>query len=185
MVASTKQTNTEGRRRRRQRSAGNTILETAFTILPTFAFIFAFVDFGLLLFRWATLQNAVREGCRYAITYQTSGSNGQNASIEAVVQQYAMGIVNTTNNPCTGSGSSQTGICVNYYSPTNLNTPLTGAGGNSPGNIVEVSVKGVSWNWVAPLSATYSLRSTSPIVLNIYSSDVLGAYPAGVTSVTE
>lgn len=185
MVSSATKTKTDRQRRRRQRSAGNTILESAFTILPTFAFIFAFVDFGLLLFRWATLQNAVREGCRYAITYQTQTGLGQNASIEAVVQNYAMGIVNTTSNACTGTGSSQTGICVNYYSPTNLDTPISGAGGNSPGNIVQVSVTGVSWNWVAPLSATYSLRNTSPIVLNIYSSDVLGAYPAGVNSVTE
>lgn len=184
MVASTKQTNPH-RERRRRRQSGNTILESVFTILPLFAFIFAFFDFGLLLFRWATLQNAVREGCRYAITYQTSNGNGQVASIQSVVQTYAMGIVNTTNNACTGSGSSQTGICVNFYSPTNLTTPLSGSGGNAPGNIVEVSVKGVSWNWIAPLSTGYTLRSTSPIVLNIYSSDVLGAYPAGVNSVQE
>src|SRR5579883_1210428 len=99
-----------GRDRRQGRGpgeSGNTILESVFTLVPLFAFIFAFFDFGLLLFRWATLQNAVREGCRYAITYQTSNGNGQDGSIEAVVQQYAMGIVDTTHNPCTGTGSTQ------------------------------------------------------------------------------
>jgi hypothetical protein len=106
---------------------------------------------------------------------------GQNASIEAVVQQYAMGIVHTTDNP--------QDIFVKYYSPTNLNTAL-GAGGNVPGSLVEVSVQGVSWSWLAPLSGSYGgsvpfFRSRTPIVLNIYSSDILGGYPAGVKSVQE
>lgn len=157
------------------------MLEGVFTILPTFALIFAFVDFGLLLFRWATLQNAVREGCRYAITFQTQTGLGQDASIEAVVQQYAMGIVKTTDSP--------QDIFVKYYSPTNLTTPIN-SGGNTPGNIVEVSVQGVSWSWLAPLSGGYGggipfYRSTTPITVNIYSSDILGGYPAGENSVQE
>jgi Flp pilus assembly protein TadG len=157
------------------------MLEAAFTILPTFALIFAFVDFGLLLFRWATLQNAVREGCRYAITFQTATGEGQDASVEAVVQQFAMGIVKTTDNP--------QDIYVKYYSTSNLTTAI-GSGGNVPGNIVEVSVQGVSWSWIAPLSGSYGggvpfFRSTTPITLNIFSSDILGGFPAGLNSVTE
>lgn len=157
------------------------MLEGVFTILPTFALLFAFVDFGLLLFRWATLQNAVREGCRYAITFQTVTGEGQDASIESVVQQYAMGIVKSTDNP--------QDIFVKYYSPSNLNTPIA-SGGNVPGNIVEVSVQGVQWSWLAPLSGSYGgsvpfFRSSTPITLNIFSSDILGGYPAGVNSVQE
>ncbi len=167
---------------RNRRRSGAAILEFAFTILPTFALIFAFIDFGLLLFRWATLQNAVREGCRYAITFQTITGDGQDASIEAVVQQYGMGFVKTTDSP--------QDIFVKYYSPTNLNTPIV-VGGNVPGNIVEVSVQGVSWSWIAPISGSMGgggvpvLRSTTPITLNVYSSDILGGFPAGVNSVPE
>jgi Flp pilus assembly protein TadG len=166
---------------RNRRRSGNALLEGAFTILPTFALIFAFVDFGLLLFRWATLQNAVREGCRYAITFQTANGQGQDASIEAIVQQFAMGIVSTSDNP--------QDIFVKYYAPTNLTTAVA-SGGNVPGNIVEVSVQGVSWSWLAPLSGSYGgsvpfFRSSTPITLNIYSSDILGAYPDGVNSVQE
>ncbi len=161
---------------RRRRQGGNVLLEGAFTILPTFALIFAFVDFGMVLFRWATLQNAVREGCRYAITFQTSGSLGQDASIEAVVQQYSMGFVTTTDSP--------QHIFVNYYAPTNLTTAIpVASGGNVPGNVVEVSVQNVSWAWMAPLSGTFSGNSRSPITLNVYSSDVLNGYPQGVSSV--
>jgi len=147
--------------------------------LPTFALIFAFIDFGLLLFRWATLQNGVREGCRYAITFQTANGAGQDASIEAVVQQYAMGLVTPTDNP--------QHIFVKYYSVANLNTPIA-SGGNVPGNIVEVSVQNISWAWLAPISGTLgagAYRSTTPITLGVYSSDILGGYPAGVTSVAE
>jgi Flp pilus assembly protein TadG len=157
------------------------MLEAVFTLLPTFALLFAFVDFGLLLFRWATLQNAVREGCRYAITFQTATGQGQDASVEAVVQQFAMGMVKTTDSPAD--------IFVKYYSTSNLSTAIV-SGGNVPGNIVEVSVQGVSWSWIAPLSGSYGggvpfFRNTTPITLNIYSSDILGGYPAGVNSVTE
>src|SRR4051812_31832758 len=95
--------------RRRRRCGGNTIIESVFTLLPTFALIFAFVDFGLVVFRWSTLQNAVREGCRYGITFQTLTGNGQDASITAVVQQYALGIVKSTDSP--------KHIFVNYYNP--------------------------------------------------------------------
>jgi Flp pilus assembly protein TadG len=181
VVDSAKQAERKPLSARNRRRSGNALLEGAFTILPTFALIFAFVDFGLLLFRWATLQNAVREGCRYAITFQTVTGDGQDASIESVVQQYAMGIVSTTDNP--------QDIFVKYYSTSNLTTPIA-SGGNVPGNIVEVSVQGVSWSWIAPLSGSYGggvpfFRNSTPITLNIYSSDILGGYPAGVNSVTE
>jgi Flp pilus assembly protein TadG len=162
---------------RRASSGGNTILECAFTLVPLLALVFAFADLGLLLFRWSTLQNAVREGCRYAITFQTSGALGQDASIEQVVQKYAMRVVTTTDSP--------QHIFVSYYTPTNLTTPIA-TGGNIPGNVVQVSVRNVPWAWIAPLSGTlgaHSLYATAPFHLNVYSSDMLGGYPAGVNSV--
>jgi len=179
LARSSHQKRTSPRDRRR---AGNVMLEMVFTILPTFALIFAFVDFGLFLFRWSTLQNAVREGCRYAITFQTSGGLGQDASIQQVVQQNSMGLLATAD--------TQGQIKVNYYAPNNLTAPIPAAsGGNIPGNLVEVSVQGVSWAQLAPLSGTFIgsspvLRSTNPIQLNVYSSDILGGYPAGLTSVS-
>ena len=165
-------------RRRKRRSGGNAILESAFTLVPLFALICGFADVSIMLFRWSTLQNAVREGCRYAITFQTSGSLGQDASVEAMVQQYALGIVTVTDTP--------QHIFVNYYAPTNLTTPI-GSGGNIPGNVVQVSVQNLSWKWIAPLSGTIGVSpfyAGSPFTLNVYSSDMLGGYPSGVTSVS-
>src|SRR5580692_720074 len=168
--------------KRKARSGGSSVLESVFTLLPTFALIFGITDFGLMIFRWTTLQNAVREGTRYAITFQTATGLGKDASIEAIVQEYALGFVTTTDSPQT--------IYVKYYSTSNMNTAIA-SGGNVPGNIVEVSVQGVSYGWLAPLSGSYSastggfLRQTTPLTLNIFSSDILGGYPVGVTSVTE
>jgi len=167
-------------RPRRKRSGGNVFVEAVFTLLPTFAIIFAFVDFGLMIFRWSTLQNAVREGSRYAVTFQTMAGVGQDVSIETTVQNFAMGFVKTTDSPQS--------IFVKYYNPTTLAVVPTG--GNIPGNIVQVSVQGVSYSWIAPLSGSYGgsvpfYRTSTPLGLNIYSSDILGGYPAGLASVTE
>jgi Flp pilus assembly protein TadG len=164
---------------RKRRSSGNVIVESVFTMLPTFALLLAFVDFSLMLFRRSTLQNAVREGCRYAVTFQTGTGLGQDASIEAVVQQYAMNFVTASDSP--------QHIFVNYYTPTNLNTAI-GTGGNVPGNIVEVSVQNISYAWLAPLSGSYGFgvpffRNSTPLSISVYSSDILGGLPVGVSSV--
>ena len=162
---------------RGRRRTGNAIIESVFTIMPTFALILAFVDFGLMEFRWATLQNAVREGARYAITFQTKAGMGQDNSIRTVVQQYAMGLVKVSDNP--------NHIFIKYYTTNNLNTPIN-PGGNIPGNVVQVSVENMSWPWLAPLSSIFAgtgLRNTTPINLSVYSADILGGYPVGMTSV--
>jgi len=165
---------------RKRNSNGNVILESVFTLLPTFAFIFAFTDFGLMMFRWSTLQNALREGTRYAVTFRTAAGLGQDASIAAVVQQYSLGFVKTTDTP--------QHIFVNYYAPTALTTAI-GSGGNVPGNLVEVSIQNLSFGWLAPLSGSYGgavpfFRSTTPITFNLNSADILGGFPVGVSNVT-
>jgi Flp pilus assembly protein TadG len=166
--------------RRRRKSSGNSMLEVLLTLVPTFALIFAFMDFGMMIFRWTTLQNAVREGCRYAITFQTATGLGQDASIEQVVSQYAFNIVTAADSP--------QHIFVKYYSPTTLAQITTG--GNVPGNIVQVSVQNVSFSWMAPISGNMwgwanTLYTSTPLALQVYSEDILGGYPVGVTSVTE
>ena len=151
------------------------MVETAFTFLPLLAMIFGITDFGFMIFRWTTLQNAVREGCRYAVTFQVDSSGHQDTSIEDQVTTYALGLVNTSDNPQT--------IFVKYYSPITL--AQISSGGNQPGNVVQVSVENVSFNWMAALSGSFSLRTTTPLSLNVYSSDILGGYPVGVNSVPE
>jgi Flp pilus assembly protein TadG len=72
------------------------MLELVFVIMPTFALICGFLDVGMALFTYNTLQNAVREGTRYAITYQVDSSNSQTTSIKDTVASWAMGLVSAS-----------------------------------------------------------------------------------------
>src|SRR4051812_12435981 len=87
--------------RNRQRS-GTGMLEMAFLLMPTFALIGGFVDIGMALFTWNTLQNAVREGARYAVTYQTDASGYQVTSIKNQTATWAMGMVHANDDASSG-----------------------------------------------------------------------------------
>jgi Flp pilus assembly protein TadG len=167
---------------RRRRSGGQALVEGVFTIIPTVALILAFVDLGLAIYNWNTLQNAVREGARYAITFQRNGTLGQTESIKQVVERYSLGLVHRTDSP--------QHIFVCYANPSAPNACIP-AGGNVPGNIVEVSVRDVTYNRLAPLSGSYSssvapfFGNRSPVTFRVYSADILGGLPVGVTQVQE
>ena len=151
-------------RRRRQR--GNQLVEVSLIFLPLMALLLALIDFSLALFLRATMQNAVREGVRYAVTYQTTGGMCQDASIKAVVKASSVGFLS--------DASQDSKIKIRYYAPTNLNTEVTGAGSNAPGNVVEVGVEGFTWSWIAPL-----WRTASPFNVNVYAADRMEGLPGG------
>jgi Flp pilus assembly protein TadG len=161
--------------KRRRKSDGNALIEWMLVLLPTMALLTAFFDITFALFSWATLQNAVSEGCRYAITFQTISGDGQDASIKATVASDSMGLV-------TAAGGL---IQVNYYTTAAPTTAIAAPNGNVPGNIVQVSVQGYRLNWMIPLSGSIAnpFRSTSPATVSVYASGVLPSYPAGVSSV--
>jgi len=149
-----------GRRARRQR--GNAFVESAFVLVPLFALIFAIVDFGLAIFVRSTLQHAVREGTRYAITYQTKVGMSHDQSIKSVVQANAMGFLDGA------EGAAK--IHIRYYNPTTF-LEVTA---NAPGNLVEISVEGFTWGWLAPL-----LRNPAPLQIVTRASDRMEGLPGG------
>ena len=176
--------------RRSRRSSGVGLLEMVFFLMPTLALICGFLDIGMVLFTWNTLQNAVREGTRYAITYQMDGSGSQTESIKDTVSTWAMGLVKASST--SSSGPEVPYIAVNYYSPptvANPNGSLLPATGNAnaPGNIVEVSIQNYPYSWMAPFSGalTFSTATTfyaapgSQLTIAVYSADVLGGAPVG------
>ena len=172
-------TNT-GARRRRQ--AGNTILEMAFLLFPTLAIICAFLDVGMALFVWNTPQNAVREGTRYAITYQVDSSGTQIQSIKDTVATWSMNFVNGASTSATSPAVPY--VDVEFYTtPTSSNptgTLVTGqANANAPGNIVTVAVKNYPYKWMAPFSGALSFYAApgSSLSITAYSADVLGGKP--------
>jgi len=128
------------------------------------------------IFLRSTLQSAVRAGVRYAVTYRTGSGLGQDDSIRQVVQQNALGFLDGP----AGAAS----ITIDYYPPTDLSDPVTGAGSNAPGNVVEVSVSNYTWSWVAPLSGGFNpgYYSRSPLSISVSSADRMESLPAGALS---
>jgi len=157
-----------GHSRRRLRQRGNNILESALVLLPTLAIIVGIVDVSFGVFAHTTLQHAVREGTRYAVTYQLKSGMGHDASIKSVVQTNAMGFL--------ASETAMQKVHVRYFDPVTF-AEVTGTGSNAPGNIVEVSVEGLTRNWIA----STLLGNLSPMNFYIRSSDRMEGLPAGTS----
>jgi len=171
-------------RRRRRSQGGNAFIEMSLGFLPFFALIFGILDFSLAIFVNNTLQDATREGVRYAITYNTTfqGTNyaSQTLAVRAVVESFSMGFLTNSN------GTNY--IKVNYYLPNDLSTPATNANLpttvnnvyiqylNQTGNVVEVQVNNFPWNWMVPLGG---YMPGSGLTMSSAASDVLQSYPVG------
>jgi hypothetical protein len=125
------------------------------------------VDIAWAIFARATLQNAVREGVRFAVTGQVlSGTSCLGSSIQQVVAQNSFGFI-------PASKASQY-VTVSYYSPTNL-AAITGGGGPAGGNVVQVSAGGIGIHAFGPL-----WHGASPITISATASDVMESPPNGV-----
>jgi Flp pilus assembly protein TadG len=155
--------------RRRKTQGGNALVEGALTLLPLLAVGFALLDFPLALFIQNTLQGAVREGVRFAITQQT-GANGQDAAIKSVVESYSMGFL--TDAAITAGTDS---FSITYYNPnSSLSTAVTGTGSNAQGNICVVSAT-IKLAFMAPI-----WQATGLIPFSATSSDMMEAPANGV-----
>jgi Flp pilus assembly protein TadG len=139
---------------------GSQIVEFGLVLAPMLGLIFLLVDFSWVLFARATIQFAAREGVRYAITGQTSGSLGQDASIEDVVVNDGMGFITSSN------------VTISYFNPSNGLAPTNS---NAGGNVVQISVTGVNVTPIAPF-----LHSNSPISMTATSSAVVEPSPNGI-----
>jgi Flp pilus assembly protein TadG len=135
-------------------------------ILPFLALAFLTIDAAWGLFVKATLQRAVHEGVRYAVTGQVTGALGQIASIQAVVQNESLGLL---------TGSQAGTLSVHFLDPVTLTDLGTAAGANQSGNIVEVDVTGYKIAPLAPL-----LRSGAAISVNVKAADRLEGTPGGI-----
>ncbi|HXM45898.1 MAG TPA: TadE family protein [Bryobacteraceae bacterium] len=145
---------------------GSQVVELALVLLPLCALVFLILDIAWAFYVRATLQNAVREGVRYAVTSQTMTGMGQDASIKATVQQNAMGLLSGT----TGAAL----ISIQYYLPNTL-APVSGLNSNQGGNIVDVYVQGYSLPPLGPI-----LRSPTPLSLGAQAFDRMEGSPGGV-----
>lgn len=167
---------------RRARQRGNAMVEMALIMTPMMALLLAIVELSLPIFKKSTFTSAVREGCRYGITYQTAYQGttygSQTEAIQAVVQANAMGFLN--------GPAGQNQIKVRYYDPNSSPafSEVTGtSNANRDGNILEVSVEGYTHNWMAPInwfwgSTTFQFTTTN-LTIAASSADRLETLPGG------
>ncbi len=149
------------------RQRGAALVEGVLTMLPLLAILFAVLDLSMALFAKNTVQFAVCQGVRYAITSRTMTGMGQDASIKTVVQGYTLGLLDYLSADHVGRNR----IAITYYDPATL-SPVTGTGSNVGGNIVVVSATGLSWAWMVPL-----LRSKTSLQFAVSSADIMEATP--------
>jgi hypothetical protein len=143
------------------------MVEGALVILPLLAVLFGVLDLSIAIFVKNTVQFAVCQGVRYAVTSQTMTGMGQDDSIKTVVQGYTLGFLDALSPDHIGKNR----LSITYYDPLSL-TPVAGVGSNTGGNIVVVSAGGLSWAWMVPL-----LRSAAPLQYSVSSSDIMEATP--------
>jgi Flp pilus assembly protein TadG len=163
--------------RKKTRLAGQSLIEFTFALPLLLLLLFGVLNESWLIYRAVSLQFAVREGCRYAITNQvlslkdTSGSSyGVIESVKYIVQRRAMGFLGTQ-----PSDPGYQYIQVNYYNPaSSLTNPDTSSTRNQGGNLVEVSVVGVPGRNLIPFMPVFF-----PITLAARSSDRVEGAPIG------
>ncbi len=167
------------------------LVEGAAVIVPFLAMFFGLMEFSMAVFLKNTMQYAVRQGVRYAITSQTqvsgsswekyssdndyegdNGTHGHDASVKNVVVKNAFGYFHYlspagTGRPCSGRGCIQ----IDYFDPVTL-AAVTGVGSTAGGNVVQVTAHDLSWAWMVPL-----LRSATPMKFTVSSADVMEASP--------
>jgi Flp pilus assembly protein TadG len=142
------------------------MLEGALALPPLLMLLFATIDFSIAILVKNTVQAAVREGVRYAVTGQTVNGLGQDESIRTVVENNSLGFLNSSN------GDSM--ISITYYNPNTLQV-VNGLGSNASGNIVQVQVTGLSWAWMVPYA-----RSSTPLQISATSSDIVEPNSVGI-----
>ena len=162
---------------RRYRQRGSEILEFTLVLLPMLGFLFVLLDIAWAVYSRSTLQYAVAQGVRYAVTSQTMTGFGQTDSIKKTVQQNAFGRL----------GSAYSSIHVHFYQINQTTGALidvsTTAGGNGPyGNgllpLVEVSVESFSQKTFMPTIKMTGLGTVlNPIVMSARAWDQMESPP--------
>lgn len=131
------------RGRRRHRTTGQAMVEFALVAPMFFLLIFSIIEFGRYVYYVQILNNAAREGARYAIvhgsqSFQPAGPAGDDPAVATVVRSDAAGVI--------GNGAILT-IHSDWHDPTRPLDPPS----NVRGHVVKVSV-------------TYSFTSLIPLV---------------------
>jgi Flp pilus assembly protein TadG len=111
----------------RNRRRGATAVETALVLLPLLMFLFGIFEYGRLMMDWNLLDNAAREGCRYALANNTNSSISSN--VQGVVTSFMAGRSSSFSNFTVTVSGTHSGV----------STPVNNL---SPGDPITVTVSG-------------------------------------------
>ena len=126
--------------------SGQAMVEFAISALIFLLLVFSVIDFSYLFFVRLTLQNAVRQGGRYAITGQAMQTQTRYASILQTAQNHSLGFAT----------SSNTTIC----------SVLSGCGsGGGPGDTVTITIK-YPYQFIEPLVALFFTNGSYTITVS-------------------
>ena len=160
---------------RKQKQRGSEMLEFTLVILPMLGFVFLILNIAWAVYSRSTLQYAVAQGLRYAVTSQTMTGLGQKDSIRTVVQQNAFGRLGANS-----TAPAWSSIQVHFYLPDGTDVSNT-VGGNGEQNgvypLVEVSVESYSQKTFMPTIHIPGLGTLNPIVMSARAWDRMEASP--------
>jgi len=143
-------------RRARRTSQAQALVEFALVAPIFFLLLFALIDFGRYVYYVQVLNNAAREGARYAIVHGSKGipSTGPAAPGTTSTDPSGNNVKSTVKNYLVGVIGQSTALTINLCWRTRLDPPCNGGpspGDNSREKLVDVTVD-------------YQFRSVIPIV---------------------
>jgi Flp pilus assembly protein TadG len=151
------------------------MLEFTLVMLPTLMFLFLLLDVAWAVYSRSTLQYAVAQGVRYAVTSQTITGLGQKDSIRTIVQRNAFGRLGANS-----TAPAWSKIQVHFFLPDGTDVSNT-VGGNGQQNgiypLVEVSVESLSTKTFMPTITIPGIGTLSPIVMSARAWDRMEASP--------
>lgn len=150
-------------------------MEFTLALLPMLMMMFVLIDAAWGMYAKSTLMYAVRTGVRYGITITktqtTAAGSDLTSMIKDTVQANAMGLLRGT--------SGRAKIRVNYIQPpdegsTAMPTDVTASvNGNTPGNIMQVSIQGYTMNPLVARIFGWKERDLSATPIGAVAADLI------------
>jgi Flp pilus assembly protein TadG len=138
------------RKHRHGKRWGAAAIETAFVMIPVMLFFLGVFQYGRLLMDWNVLNNAAREGCRYALVNNTASTISTDVT-NVVTARMGKEIGNFTNFTVTVSGTH--------------NGVATAANNLVAGDLITVTVSGNYTFMSLPLIPTPTLTINSAVTM--------------------
>lgn len=135
-----------GRRRR-----GAVAVETAVIMILLTSLVFAIFEYGRLMMDWSLLNNAAREGCRYALVNNTSSTVG--SEVQTLVTSYMAGQTTSFQNFTVSVAGTSGGVAtpVNNLEPGDPIT-VTVSGTFKFMNIIPLTKMPTSWTMTSSVT---------------------------------